>query len=196
MSSYTFHFISWDETISSWWKVINWWTNSNCNNVCPHHFLMWGWGEQEMKERCNNSDNSHFSPFNFDTPVFSGIIQSRLHCGWDGFTIREDLMQIMRSQHVTEGCLSQKTRWMMSIFNICNWYSCIRYSVIDNCVNWYCHWIFSQDLLWGHIKRQRPQIYFRVVLNTGQDEEDSCSHSWWCQNAVMCHGQGSSSRIS
>lgn len=61
----------------------------------------------------------------------------------------------------------------MSIFNVCNRYSCIGHSVVDDCIHRHGNWILCQYLLWWNIECKCPQVNLGIVFNARQNEKDS-----------------------
>ena len=58
----------------------------------------------------NMIGNLHFNPLSLDSPRVCGLVQGLLHDVADGLALGQDLGQVFRTEHVSEGGGGQEMR--------------------------------------------------------------------------------------
>ena len=89
---------------------------------------------------------SHFHTLDFDTPSGGGFIKNTLHGTGNTLSITEDLAKAFGTQNISQGSLSKKTCWVMCVLHVGNRDSGIVDTVVNDSIDRYRHWVFSQDL--------------------------------------------------
>lgn len=121
-----------------------------------------------------------------------------LHAVSDALTVRQELGQVLRTEDVPEGGLSQQAGGGVSIGHIGHRGDGVTDAEVHHTIHTDCNWIFGKDLewegrLWAHIhndvmllkgafasyllwwdvKRNCSQIHFYERISAWQNKEDS-----------------------
>lgn len=83
-----------------------------------------------------------------------------LHTVCDFFAIRQDLCQVLGTQHVPQGGLGQQPGGSICVGDVSHSQSSILDPVVHHTINTHCHGVFGQNLRAGpwlntHVKRQK-----------------------------------------
>ena len=61
---------------------------------------------------------THLNAFDFDAPLFGGLVENLLHTGAGGLALREDVRERLRAENVAQSGLSEQLRAVVRVLRV------------------------------------------------------------------------------